>query len=163
MPTTLDSWYDWAFKLDWQYRQEQAESRLLHPSSHVGSKFGKSSGSSSEKGKALIVVMQESKAQPLATAVTLPSQGSTHASDAMDVDQAGRRPPIKCFNCGKLGHTSRFCKEKRIIRAAEKKEKEESRFVEESQCVRATPKSNSVDNVRALQGDATVLEKGIKL
>ena len=29
--------------------------------------------------------------------------------------------------------------------------------------VRATPKSNSVDNVRALQGDATVLEKTIKL
>lgn len=133
MPTTLDSWYDWAFKLDWQYRQEQAESRLLHPSSHVGSKFGKSSGSSSEKGKAPIVVMQEPKAQPLATAVTLPSQGSTHASDAMDVDRAGRRPPIKCFNCGKLGHTSRFCKEKRIIRAEEKREVEESRFVEESQ------------------------------
>ena len=29
--------------------------------------------------------------------------------------------------------------------------------------VRATPKSNSVDNVRALQGDATVLEDMIKL
>ena len=29
--------------------------------------------------------------------------------------------------------------------------------------VRATPKSNSVDNVWALQGDATVLEKVIKL
>ena len=86
MPTTLDSWYEWAVKLDWQYRQEQVESRLLHPSSHVGSKFGKSSGSSSEKGKAPIIVMQELKAQPLATAVTLPSQGSTHVSDAMDVD-----------------------------------------------------------------------------
>ena len=75
-------------------------------------------------------MMQELKAQPLAMAVTLLSQGSTHA---MDVDQAGRRPPIKCFNCGKLGHTSRFCKEKRIIRAEEKKEREESHFVEESQ------------------------------
>ena len=29
--------------------------------------------------------------------------------------------------------------------------------------VRATPKSNSVDNVRALQGDAMVLEDAIKL
>ena len=29
--------------------------------------------------------------------------------------------------------------------------------------VRATPKSNSVDIVRALQGDATVLEDAIKL
>ena len=33
----------------------------------------------------------------------------------------------------------------------------------EKPVVRATPKSNSVDNVRALQGDATVLEKTIKL
>ena len=33
----------------------------------------------------------------------------------------------------------------------------------EDMTVRATPKSNSVDNVRALQGDATVLEKAIKL
>ena len=78
MPTTLDSWYNWAFKLDWQYCQEQVESRLLHLSSDVGSKFGKPSGTSSEKRKALIVMMQEPKAQPLATAVTLPSQGSTH-------------------------------------------------------------------------------------
>ena len=29
--------------------------------------------------------------------------------------------------------------------------------------VRATPKSNSVDNMRALQGNATVLEDAIKL
>ena len=133
MPTTLDSWYEWAFKLDWQYRQEQVESHLLHLSSHIGSKFGKLSGSSSEKGKAPIVVMQEPKAQPLATAVTLLSQGSTHASDAMDVDRAGRRPPIKCFNCGKLGHTSRFCKGKRIIQAEEKREDEKQNFVKESQ------------------------------
>ena len=77
--------------------------------------------------------MQESKAQPLAMAVTLPSQDSMHASDAMDVDRAGRRPPIKCFNCRKLGHTAKFCKEKRIIQAEEKKEDEKQNFVEESQ------------------------------
>ena len=78
-------------------------------------------------------LQREPKAQPLAMAVTLPSQGSTHASDAMDVDREGRCPPIKCFNCGKLGHTSRFCKEKRIIQAEEKREEEELHFVEESQ------------------------------
>ena len=71
MPTTLDSWYNWAFKLDWQYHQEQAESCLLHQSSHVGSKFGKPLGGSSEKRKALIMMMQELKAQPLAMAVRL--------------------------------------------------------------------------------------------
>jgi hypothetical protein len=91
--------------------------KLLHP--HTGSKFGKPYGSS-EKGKALSV---EKKAQPLATAVTLPSQGTqSHASDAMDVDCAGRCPLIKCFNCGKLGHTSRNCREKREIREAVKDE-----------------------------------------
>jgi hypothetical protein len=123
MPTTLEEWYEWAFKLDWQYRQEQAESKLLHPhSTHTGSKFGKPYGGSSEKGKAPSVEM---KAQPPATAVTLPSQGTqSRAPDAMDVDRAGRRPPIKCFNCGKLGHTSRNCRAKREIREAVKDEQD---------------------------------------
>jgi hypothetical protein len=86
MPTTLEQWYEWAFKFDWQYRQEQAESKLLHP--HTGSKFGKLYGSS-EKGKA---PSMEKKAQPLAMAVTLPSQDTqSHASDAMDVDCGGRQ------------------------------------------------------------------------
>jgi Retrotransposon gag protein len=87
MPTTLEEWYEWAFKLDWQYHQEQVESKLLHP--HPGSKFGKPYGGSYEKGKA---PSMEKKAQPPATAVTLPSQGTqSHASDAMDVDHVGNQ------------------------------------------------------------------------
>jgi Zinc knuckle len=87
--------------------------KLLHL--HTGSKFGRSLGGSSKKGKALII--QEMKAQPPAMAVTLPNQVkiSQPASDAMDVDCVGRCPPIKCFICGKLGHTARFCREKREI------------------------------------------------
>jgi hypothetical protein len=27
MPTTLEQWYKWAFKLDWQYHQEQADKK----------------------------------------------------------------------------------------------------------------------------------------
>jgi hypothetical protein len=39
----------------------------------------------------------EKKAQPPATAMTLPSQGTqSHVSDAMDVDRAGKCPMIKC-------------------------------------------------------------------
>ena len=29
MPTTLEQWYEWALKLDWQYCQEQAELKLV--------------------------------------------------------------------------------------------------------------------------------------
>ena len=88
------------------------ESKLLHPHSmHTGSKFGKLPGKGSEKGN---YYGQTAKAPPLAMAVTLLMQVpqvhqphqfvSQHASDAMDVDRAGRHPLIKCFNCGKLGH-----------------------------------------------------------
>jgi Zinc knuckle len=67
----------------------------------------------------------EKKAQPPAMAVTLPSQGTqSHASDTMDVDCVGRHPLIKCFNCGKLGHTSRNCQAKREIREAVKDEQD---------------------------------------
>ena len=84
MPTTLEQWYEWAFKLDWQYHQEQAESKLLHP--HTGSKFGKSYRGSSEKGKVLSI----EELLPV-MAVTLLSQGTqSQASDSLDVDCAGR-------------------------------------------------------------------------
>ena len=43
-----------------------------------------------------------------------------------------------------------MCKQHKVIPA--------NHFGARPGCVRATPKSNSVDNVRALQGDATVLE-----
>ena len=99
------------------------ESKLLHlHSTHTGSKFGKPHGGNSEKEKAFSMEM---KAQPLAMAVILPSQGTqSHTPDTMDVDYAGRCPLIKCFNCGKLGHTSRNCCEKREIREAVKDEQD---------------------------------------
>ena len=141
MPTTLDQWYEWAFKLDWQYRQEQAESKLLHPhSTHTGSKFGKPPGRSSKK---VNYYGQIAKAPPPATAVTLPTQVpqvhqphqfvSQHPSDAMDVDRAGRRPLIKCFNCGKLGHTAKNCPDKRHIREVGTEVEEKQNFPEQSQ------------------------------
>jgi Zinc knuckle len=101
MPETLQEWYEWAMKLDRQYCQEQAELKLFgHASS--SSKFGKPSGKSAEKNSTPSLHIDW--ALPPATAVTLEC-----APDAMDVDCAGRRPPIKCFNCGKIGHTARFC------------------------------------------------------
>jgi hypothetical protein len=81
MPTTLEEWYSWAFKLDWQYRQEQAKTRLPHLSAHTSSKYEKGLGSHMEKGRP--VESHEPKAQPEAMVVTLPNHVS-YASEAMD-------------------------------------------------------------------------------
>jgi Zinc knuckle len=107
MPETLQEWYEWAMKLDRQYHQEQAESKLFRHASS-SSKFGKPSGKSAEKNPTPTPCIEQ--ALPPAMAVTLEC-----APDAIDVDRAGRRPPIKCFNCRKIGHTARFCQEKRKI------------------------------------------------
>ena len=135
MPTTLDKWYNWAFKLDWQYCQEQATSKLLHR--HADSKFGKMMGRSSEKGN---FCTQEMKAPPLAMAVTrltqAPQSHQNHSqcvSDAMDVDHAGRCPPIKCVNCRKLGCTAKNCREERKIREVGTEGEAEENFPEQSQ------------------------------
>jgi uncharacterized Zn finger protein len=64
--------------------------------------------------------MQIEKALPLAMVVTLEC-----TPEAMDVDHAGRCPMIRCFNCGKIGHTSKFCQEKRKIREVHTEEQEE--------------------------------------
>jgi hypothetical protein len=47
MPETLQEWYKWAMKLDRQYCQKQAESKLFRHASS-SSKFGKPSGKSAE-------------------------------------------------------------------------------------------------------------------
>jgi hypothetical protein len=107
MLETLQEWYKWAMKLDRQYHPEQAESKLFRHASS-SSKSGKLSGKSAEKNPTPTLHIEQ--ALPPAMAVT-----PECAPDAMDVDCAGRCPPIKCFNCAKIGHTARFCWEKRKI------------------------------------------------
>jgi len=93
MPENLKEWYEWAQKLDWQYRQEQTESKLLGHS-HVTHKPHKTTGGGGhERAQAQAAAW----AQPLANTVT----PNAHApqmhqqtlikhqpqnSDAMDVD-----------------------------------------------------------------------------
>ena len=132
MPEKLDEWYNWAMRLDRQYRQEQAESKLMYGSS----KSRKSSGGKSEKGKA--PQAQALRAQPPAMAVTPIVTESAAPAEAMEVDQVGRQAPLKCFNCGQLGHISKYCKQKRKIRGAtieevKQEEGKQKNFVEESQ------------------------------
>jgi len=85
MPETLKEWYEWAQKLDWQYRQEQTESKLLGHS-HAMHKPHKMTGGGHERAQA----------QPLANAVTpnvhtpqMHQQTHQHQpqnTNAMDVD-----------------------------------------------------------------------------
>jgi len=91
MPETLKEWYEWAQKLNWQYRQEQTESKLLGHS-HTMHKPHKTTGGGHERAQAQASVW----AQPLANTVTpnmhMPQmhqqmhQHQLQNSDAMDVD-----------------------------------------------------------------------------
>jgi len=115
------------------FTQEQAESKLLGHA-HTMHKPHKATGGSHEKAQA----QASAWVQPLANAVTPNThapqlQQQTHGhqpqnSDAMDVDRGGRCPLLKCYSCGKLGHTVKFCRNKRQIHGGNV-----GGFVEESQ------------------------------
>jgi len=141
MPETLKEWYKWAQKLDWQYRQEQTESKLLGHS-HVMHKTHKTTGGGGG-GHERAQAQAATWAQPLANAVTpnahVPqTHQQTHQhqlqnSDTMDVDRGGRHPPLKCYSCGKLGHTAKLCRNKRQIRGGDDLGNRGEDFMEESQ------------------------------
>ena len=63
MPETLKEWCKWAQELDWQYRQEQTESKLLGHA-HMTHKPHKVTGGGHERVQASAWV------QPLANVVT---------------------------------------------------------------------------------------------
>jgi len=131
MPETLKEWYECAQKLDWQYRQEQTESKLLGHS-HTTHKPHKTTGGGHKRAQASVWV------QPLANAVILNvhvpqmHQHQPQNSNAMDVDQGERHPLLKCYSCGKLGHTAKFCRNKRQICGGDDLGERGKDFVEES-------------------------------
>jgi len=129
MPETLKEWYKWAQKLDWQYRQEQTESKLLGHS-HTTHKPHKATGGGHKRAQA----QASAWVQPLANAVT-PNvhMHQLQDSDTMDVDQGGRHPLLKCYSCGKLGHTAKFCRNRRHIHGGDDLGDRGKDFVEESQ------------------------------
>ena len=117
MPETLKEWYEWAQKSDWQYRQEQSESKLLGHS-HMTHKPHKITQGGHKRAQAQESVWVQLLANTVTPNTHVPQmhQHQLQNSDAMDVDQRGRCPPLKCYSCGKLGHTAKFCRNKRQIR-----------------------------------------------
>jgi len=107
MLETLKEWYEWAQKLDWQYRQEQAESKLLGHG-HMTHKLYKATGGNHEKAQAQASVWVQLLANAVIPHVHAPQlQQQPHQpqnSNAMAIDRGGRCPLLKCYSCGKLGH-----------------------------------------------------------
>jgi len=130
----VNQWYEWAQKLDWQYRQEQTESKLLGHS-HVTHKPHKMTEGGHKRAQA----QASAWVQPLANAVTPNThtpqkhQHQPQNSNSMDVDQGGRRPLLKCYSCGKLGHIVKFCRNNRQICGGNDLGDREKDFVEKSQ------------------------------
>jgi len=124
--------------LDWQYRQEQTESKLLGHSYATHKPHKTTGGGGYERAQAQAAAW----AQLFANAVTPNAHApQTHQqvhqhqpqnSDTMDVDRGGRCPPLKCYSCGKLGHTAKFCRNKRQICGGDDLGDREKDFVEES-------------------------------
>jgi len=84
MPETLKEWYEWAQKLDWQYRQEQTESKLLGHS-HATHKPHKTTGGGGHERAQLLA----NTVTPNAHVPQMHQQTHQHRlqkSNAMDVD-----------------------------------------------------------------------------
>jgi len=92
MLDTLKEGYEWAQKLDWQYRQEKAESKLLGHA-HTMHKPHKVTGGSHEKAQAQASAWVQLLANAVTPHVHAPQlQQQMHQlqnSDAMDVDRGG--------------------------------------------------------------------------
>lgn len=95
MPNTLAGWCEWVQKLDNQrIRYNEKAKTIWNDTPRTQPR-------------------RDRPAAPL-PAPAAPPQRQPDAPrqrdpDAMDVDRAGRRPPIKCFRCQRLGHIARNC------------------------------------------------------
>jgi hypothetical protein len=97
MPTTLESWISWAIKLDRQWRQREANKKLL-------GQFSRPSSMSKPI---------KNTSNPASASTSQQSASHSKQTDVvpMDIDSGWKSiRPLVCFKCRKPGHKAAHCR-----------------------------------------------------
>ena len=98
MPTTLESWISWAIKLDRQWRQREANKKLL-------SQVPKATSLSSKPVKPI------SNPNPVSSSHQSASHSKQTEVVPMEIDSGWKSVrPLVCFKCRKPGHKAVHCR-----------------------------------------------------
>jgi Zinc knuckle len=113
-PTTLQQWYDRSIAVDRNWRQFKAEEELFQKRDK-----GKEKAAETKAVKKPNKPWQKTFTPRPQVSIPRPQMmpANSNTNDAMDVNRV-RRPPIRCYKCGKMGHMAKECRSSAQVRQA---------------------------------------------